>query len=309
MGTKKRVSPWKLGGLTWRQLARRTWVKVVDDDVVAHAGQLSYFFIFSLFPLLFFLSSLLGYFAQRESELRQSLFRYLSAVVPGKASVLIVDTLDEIIEGSSGGKISFGIIVALWTASFGVGSIISTLNSAYGVRETRPWWKVQLISTGLTILIMLLAASALLIVIYGSGVAEGFAGSVAAGGGMRSVWNVAQWLIVLAFILVTLAVIYYTAPNVEDIRWQWITPGSLLGVALWLLVSFVFRIYLSFYDTYSVTYGSLGAVMILLLWLYLTGAAILVGGELNAVIEDAAAKRGEPEAKEHGETRPGVEAE
>jgi membrane protein len=110
---------------------------------------------------------------------------------------------------------------------------------------------------------------------------------------------------VLAFVLLAFALIYYFAPNVKEVRWYWITPGSALALLLWLLVSFAFRTYLRFFDTYSTTYGSLGAVMILLLWLYLSGAAILVGGELNAVIEDAAARAGEPDAKERGEREPG----
>ena len=110
-------SLWKLGGLSRRELARRTWARIFKDDVFGRAAQLSYFFIFSLFPLLFFLASLLGYFTQSGSELRDELLRYLSAVVPRKASLLIRDTLDEITRASSGGKISFGLLLALWTVS------------------------------------------------------------------------------------------------------------------------------------------------------------------------------------------------
>jgi membrane protein len=296
---------WAFGGLTWGELSRRVWRQVVRDDAVGRSAQLSYFFLFALFPLLFFLFSLLGRFADSGPELRASLFQYLRAVVPGKAHLLIRDTLDEIIEAGSGGKLSFGLIASLWFASFGMGAVISALNAAYGVRESRPWWKEQLVSVGLTVALVLLVASALALLLYGRGIGLLIADRFGLGETFTTAWGVLQWPLVLAFVLLAFALIYYFAPNVREIRWYWITPGSALGLALWLLISFAFRLYLSLFDTYSATYGSLGAVMILLLWLYLTGAAIIVGGELNAVIENAAAEAGDPGAKEHGEMSPG----
>ena len=302
---EEKASPWKFGGLTRKELGRRTWARVYKDDVLGKAAQLSYFFIFALFPLLFFLASLLGYFTQSGTEMRAGLLRYLAAVVPRKASVLIRDTLDEITLASSGGKVSFGLLVALLTASFGMGAVISTLNAAYGVKESRPWWKAQALAVGLTVALALLIISALALVLYGGNIGEWAAEELALGDAFTPIWGVLQWPIVLAIVLLAFALVYYFAPNVKDMRWQWITPGSVLGLALWLLVSFAFRVYLGYFDTYSAAYGSLGAVMVLLLWLYLTGVAILVGGEMNAVIEDAAAQVGVPEAKERGEKRPG----
>ena len=308
MDVKQKASAWKFGGLTARELIKRTWTRVYRDDVIGKAAQLSYFFIFALFPLLFFLASLLGYFTQSD-ELRDSLLRYLSTVVPKKASTLIHDTLDEITQASSGGKISFGLLLTVWMASFGIGAIVSTLNAAYGVKESRPWWKSQLIAIWLTMAIALLIISALALVLYGGNIAEVVADKFALGDRFTFTWNILQWPIVLAFVLLAFALVYYFAPNLKEVKWQWITPGSILGLALWILVSSVFRFYLRFFDTYSTTYGSLGAVMILLLWLYLTGAAILVGGEMNAVIEDAAARAGVPDAKERGEKVPGEKEE
>ena len=305
---EEKASPWKFGGLTWKELGRRTGARVYKDDVLGKAAQLSYFFIFALFPLLFFLASLLGYFTQSGTEMRAGLLRYLAAVVPRKASALIRDTLDEIIAGSSGGKVSFGLLVALLTASFGMGSVITTLNAAYGVRESRPWWKTQALAVVLTIALALLIISALALVLYGGRIGGWASGELAFGDAFMLAWGVLQWPIVLAIVLLALALVYYFAPNVKDMRWQWITPGSVLGVALWLLASFIFRAYLSLFDTYGAAYGSLGAVMVLLLWLYLTGVAILAGGEMNAAIEDAAARAGVPDAKERGEKRPGESA-
>jgi membrane protein len=305
---EERASPWKFGGLTWRELGRRTAARLYRDDVLGRAAQLSYFFIFALFPLLFFLASLLGYFAQAGTRMRADLLRYLAAVVPRKASVLIRDTLEEITAGSSGGKVSFGLLVALLTASFGMGAVISTLNAAYGVRESRPWWKSQVLAVALTAALALLIVSALALVLYGGNIGEWLAAKYSLGDASTLAWGVLQWPLVLAFVLFAFALVYYLAPNVRDMRWQWITPGSVLGLGLWLLASFILRAYLSVFDTYSTTYGSLGAVMVLLLWLYLTGVAILVGGEMNAVIEDAAARAGAPDAKEHGEKQPGEHA-
>jgi membrane protein len=302
---EERASPWRLGGLAWRELARRTWKRVYKDDVLGKAAQLSYFFIFSLFPLLYFLASLLGYFTQTGPELRESLLHYLATVVPRKASALIRDTLEEITAAASGGKISFGLLLTIWTASFGVGAIISTLNAAYGVKESRPWWKVQGVAIALTVALAVLVVAPLALVLYGGQIGDLLAGRYDYGAAFTSAWGFAQWLIVLAFVLLALALVYYCAPCVAEMRWQWVTPGSVLALALWLLVSFGFRLYLRFFDTYSAAYGSLGAVMILLLWLYLTGAAILIGGEMNAVIEDAAARAGVEDAKQRGETAPG----
>jgi membrane protein len=307
MGAGREATPWELGGLTFRELIRRTWARARKDDVFGRAAQLSYFFIFSLFPLLFFLASVLGHFTGSGTELRDELLRYLGSVVPRKASFLIRDTLDEITRESSGGKMSLGLLLALWTASFGVGAVISALNSAYGVKESRPFWKTQAVSVGLTVAMASLVVSALGLVLYGGNIGGLIASGLNAGGAFAAAWAFLRWAVVLAFVLMLFALVYYFAPDVKQVKWQWITPGSVLGLALWLLVSLALRVYLHFFDTYSKTYGSLGAAMILLLWLYLTGAAILVGGEMNAVVEDAAARAGAPDAKERGEKRPGEE--
>jgi membrane protein len=298
------ASLWQLGGLTWRELGRRVWLEIYDGDLLTRAAALSYYFLLALFPLLIFLTSMLGYFAEAGTELRGNLLRYLGSVAPRSASQLVSETVAEITEGATGGKLSFGLLAALWFASFGMSAVGDTLNGAYGVRESRPFWKLRLISLGLTAALAALVISALALVLYGGEIGEGLAGRNDLGGAFEAAWNVIQWPIVLAFVLFAFALIYYHAPDLKHQKWYWITPGSVAGVLLWLLVSFVFRLYLHYFDSYSVTYGSLGAVIILLLWFYLTGAAILVGGKVNAEIEHAAAGQGAPEAKLPGEKRP-----
>lgn len=298
------ASLWKLGGLTRRELGRRVWLEIYEGDLFTRSAALSYYFLLALFPLLIFLTSMLGYFAEAGTELRASMLHYLASVAPRSASQLVRATVEEITEGATGGKLSFGLLAALWFASFGMSAIGDTLNAVYGVRESRPLWKLRLLSLGLTAAIAALVVAALALVLYGGEIGEGLATRYALGGAFESAWGALQWPIVLAFVLFAFALIYYYAPDLKHQKWYWITPGSIAGVGLWLFVSFCFRLYLRYFDSYSVTYGSLGAVIILLLWFYLTGAAILVGGKVNAEIEHAAAEAGAPEAKLPGEKKP-----
>ena len=297
-------SLWKLGGLTWRRLSSRVWADIYDGDLATRAAALSYYFLLALFPLLIFLTAALGYFADAGTDLRRNLLNYLASVAPRTASALVRETVAEITENADTGKLSFGLVAALWFASFGMGAVGDTLNAAYKVRESRAWWRVRLVSLGLTASLAVIIVSALALMFYGGEIGESLAARLDLGDAFKAVWSVVQWPVVLVFVLFGFALIYYFAPDLKHQKWYWITPGSLAGVALWLLVSFVFRIYLQYFDRYSVTYGSLGAVIVLLLWFYLTGAAILGGGKVNAVIEHAAARRGAPEAKLPGEKSP-----
>jgi membrane protein len=297
-------SVWRLGGLTWRRLGARVWAEVYEGDLFTRAAALSYYFLLALFPLLLFLTAALGYFADSGTELRKSLLYYLASVAPRTASALVRSTVAEITENADGSKLSFGLLAALWFASYGMGAVGDTLNAAYGVRESRAWWRVRLISLGLTVALAVLIVSALALMFYGGEIGESLAMRLNLGDAFTAAWSVLQWPIVLAFVLFSFALIYYFAPDLKHQKWYWITPGSLAGVVLWLLVSFAFRVYLRYFDHYSVTYGSLGAVIVLLLWFYLTGAAILVGGKVNAEIEHTAARHGAPDAKLPGEKSP-----
>lgn len=298
------ASLWKLGGLTWKDLGKRVWAEMQADEVFGRAAQLAYYFLLALFPLLLFLTSVIGLVMGAETSLRESLFAYLGTVLPGSASQLVNTTILEVTKSSGGGKIAFGILAALWAASNGMGAITQSLNIAYDVEESRAWWKQRLTAVGLTVALSLLIISALLLVLYGGRIADHVAASYGFEESFAIAWKVIQWPIALAFVLLAFALIYYFAPDVKGQKWIWVTPGAVLGVTLWLLVSFGFRIYLQFFDSYSKTYGALGAVIVLMLWLYLTGAAILIGGEVNAEIEHAAAKAGAPDAKEEGEKTP-----
>ena len=284
---------WTLSGLGWTTFLKRVWQQINEDDIWGRAAQLSYYFLLALFPLLLFLVTLFGYFASASSQLRTGLLTYLGTVVPSSAVDLIRATLDEISQGKGGGKLSFGLLAALWAASNGMGAITQTLNVAYDVEETRSWLKVRLISIGLTIFLAVLIISALVLVLYGGKIVDLIAAMADLTDTFRILWKALQWPIVLGFLLIGFGTIYYFAPNLRERTWRWITPGSVVAVVLWLLVSFAFRAYLHFFNSYSATYGSLGALIILMLWFYLTGIAILVGGEINSELDHAAQHQGE----------------
>ncbi|MGB7921995.1 MAG: YihY/virulence factor BrkB family protein [Pyrinomonadaceae bacterium] len=298
------ASMWTLGGLTWKDLAKRVWHEMEEDEVFGRAAQLSYYFLLALFPLLLFLTSLLGYFAEAGTELRENLLNYLGSVMPGSAYDLVHTTVDEISKAKSGGKLSFGILATLWAASNGMGAITESLNVAYNVKEQRSWWKVRLVSIGLTISLAVMIITALTLTLYGGEIGEKIAIYCGLGNAFTVAWSIIQWPIVLLFVMLSFSLIYYFAPDLRDQDWKWVTPGSLIALVLWLVVSFAFRAYLKYFDSYSATYGSLGAVIIMMLWFYLTGAAILIGGEINSEIENAAAEAGAPDAKERGEKAP-----
>jgi membrane protein len=304
LSTTEQVSTiWSLGGLTVRQLLKKVIAGINEDNLTGRAAELAFNFVLALFPLFIFLFSLLGMFASRGGALRENLFSYVYQVLPPAAAQVVANTLHEVMSNASNGKLTFGIVLTIWFASGGMSSLVSALNGVYEVKETRSFIKVRAISFALTVAISVLIIVALIVVLSGGYLAD----TVGAYYGLRDAavdtWKVLQWPVAIAFVTLAFSMIYYFAPDLEEQHWYWITPGSIFGVLLWIAASFGFRAYLHFFNTYSRTYGSLGAVMILLMWLYVTGFAFLVGGEINAQIEHAAARRGHPEAKSAGEKK------
>jgi membrane protein len=297
------ASIWHLGGLSLGQIARGAWKEIIEGDISSQASGLAFNFILAIFPLLMFLVSLFGLSAARGTEMRASLFLYLSKVLPAPSFHLVNSTIQEIVRNSSGGKITFGIVSALWFASGGVSSIISALNSAYAIHEHRSWIKVRFIALILTIAISILTVSALVLVLVGNGVAGFIGQNIRFGPQLVTAWHIFQYPVALFFVVISFSMIYFYGPDLKEQHWYWITPGSLLGVVLWLAASLGFRAYLHYFNSYGRTYGSLGAVIALLVWLYVTGFAFLLGGKINAEIEQAAAEQGHPEAKAAGERK------
>jgi membrane protein len=276
--------------LDWKTFAGRIWTRIDDHDLLGRAAQLSYYFLLAVFPLLLFLVTLLGYFAESGSDLHNKLLSYLSTVLPSSSVILIHTTLDEITKARGGGKLSLGILAALWAASNGMGAISSTLNVAYAVKEDRSWWRVRLMSIFLTVMVSLFIIVALSIVFFGGHLGDRLAAHFGFSAAFTLAWKVLQWPIALLFLVLTFDLIYYLAPNDRRPKRRLWTAGSITAVVLWLLVSFGFKAYLHFFNSYSVTYGSLGALIVLMLWFYFTGLAILIGGEVNSELELQASK-------------------
>lgn len=294
---------WGLGGLTVRQFAKKVITGINEDNLIGRAAELAFNLVLAVFPLFIFLLSLLGLFAAQAVVLRENLFTYINDVLPPAAAQVIGHTLQEVMRNASNGKVTFGIVLTIWFASGGMNSMMSALNGVYEVKERRSFVKVRVISFVLTIAISLLIILALIAILSGGHLADLAGGYYGLHKAVVMFWTVAQWIVAIAFITFSFSLIYYFAPDLEEQHWYWITPGSLFGVVLWIAASFGFRAYLHFFNSYSRTYGSLGAVMILLMWLYVTGIAFLIGGEINAQIEHAAARRGHPEAKAPGEKK------
>ncbi len=279
----KEHSPWKLGGLSLGQLAPKAWQGIMDDDVLGRAGELAYFFFFAIFPLLFFLTAMLGVVAGPGSPLAVSVSDYVTRAMPSSASGLVHRTMQHTMQSSGGGKLTFGIVLALLSASSGMGAMMDTLNGVFGVKEGRSILKQRAIALWLTVATGLLICIAIGLIVVGGNLAH-----AVENGALYWVWQIVQYPVAIFFLLLSNSVIYYFAPNVEHPEWHWVTPGAVVGVFMWIAVSFALLVYLHFFNTYTATYGALGGVMILLLWFYVTGMAFLTGGEINAVIERAA---------------------
>lgn len=295
------TSPWELGGLTKKQLAKRTWSEINKDDVFGRSAQLSYYFLLALFPLLFFLISILGFVLGGNPSAQQSIMHYFGRMLPGQASSLVSTTMTQIMHSSSGTKLWLGLAGALWTASSGMSAVMDVLNITYDVNEGRPYWKKRIQAILLTIAVACLMVAAFVLISYGPKIADAIFGQVGLGNVVAWIWKVVQWPVALFFVILSFALMYYYGPDVEQRKWYWITPGAVVGIFLWLVASFGFRIYLHFFNSYSKTYGALGGLIILMLWFYITGMSVLIGSEINSEIEHAAAERGETEAKAPGQ--------
>jgi membrane protein len=296
-------SAWQLGGLSVGQLGKRVWTSMDSehDDTFGRAAELAFWFFLAVFPGLVFLITILGLVAGKNPAMQNTLFSYAAQAMPPSAWQLVQQTLSQVTKAAGGWKLIVGLLGALWSASAGISSLMTVLNFAYHVKERRSFLKSRLlIAPLLTIALAALMLAALGIVLFG-GMAANWAGQHGLGDTAVMAWKVLQWPVALFFVVVSFAMLYYWAPDVEQQKWYWITPGSFIGVALWIIASVGFRVYLHFSNTYSATYGSLGTVIILMLWFYITSLSLLVGAEINAEIEHAAAEHGRADAKLKGE--------
>jgi membrane protein len=269
---------------------------LIADHVFGHAAELGFYFLFALFPTLFCAGSILGMAARSADQIYARLLDYLALVIPTSALGTVLTTFNETAAAASSGKITFGSIAAIWSASVGISAIQETLNEVFKLEERRSYFLARVYAIGLTLLLTVVGTLTLGAMFSGdfmAALAHRHLHDPVLAGGAAAFFRVMGWAGATALLALSFAVIYYWAPDWRERRWHWLTPGCGVGILGWLAASLGFRIYLHFFDTYSMTYGSLGAVIILLMWFYITGLMLLFGAELNSAIDCERAGRRE----------------
>ena len=287
-----------LKGLPLGKVLVRTVKEFIDDEMSTYASALAYQMLFSLFPFILFLIALIGFlhlpdfftWLRLQSEL----------VLPPQALEQVNPVIDQL-QQSKGGLLSVGIVIALWTASAGVRLMMSAMNAAYDVVEGRPVWKRFPLSIFYTIGIagMLLVAAALMVL--GPQVMSWLAGQVGLEDFVVTLWTILRWPAIILLMMVAVALMYYVMPDVEQ-KFRFITPGSVLAVVVWIVASLGFAFYVKTFADYNAMYGSIGAIIVLLLYFYISAAVLLLGAEMNAVIEHMSAEGKNPGEKTFDES-------
>ena len=269
--------------LSWLELARRTYRESLDDDVLGQAAQLSYYLFLALFPALLFVLAIASFFPL--AAVTDDAARQLGPFVSPQVLELIQDQMLRIGQQDSGDLVGLGIVGALWSSSAAMVAVTSALNRAYDLTEGRPWWKVRLTAIGLTLGVAVFIVVAASLVLLGPASATWLA-NAGFGPVAEISWRILQWPLSFALVAVGIGLIYYFAPDADQ-DWAWITPGAIVATLLWLLASVAFRVYITNFTDYTASYGAVGAVIVLLLWFYLSSVAVLIGAELNSEIEHA----------------------
>ena len=257
---------------------------MVDDDVAGLAAQLSYYLFLALFPAILFLLALASFFPL--GNVADDVTRLLDPFVSPQVLALVRDQMQRLDNDQNGGLLTLGVAGALWSSSAALVSIVGALNRAYDIIEGRPWWKVRLIAIALTLGVAVIVLVALSLVLLGPTLAEALGRATGWGAPFEWTWLILQWPLVFALVAVAIGLLFYFGPDADQ-DWVWITPGAVVATALWLVASLLLKLYVHHFTDYEGSYGAVGAVIVVLLWLYVSGLAILTGAELNAEIEHA----------------------
>jgi len=270
----------------WKVFFSKLWERILETDIFDRSAQTAFFFTFALFPLLFFLVSAFGLILGTTEALREELFAYLHRLMPSVVYTLVSTTLLEIVVNSSSTKVVLGLAAALWAASAGVDAIRNALNAVYSLKEYRSWWQTKLQSVLMTLLMVLLVGGVLLVVFYGGKFAASM--SQTAGVEVTAFWiaGAIQWITIIAILLVACELIYNLLPAFQPRRWIWLNTGSVVAIFSWIVLTGAFRLYLQYFNSYDRTYGSLGAVIVTMLWLYFTAMSVMIGGIINVVLSE-----------------------
>ncbi len=279
---------WTLGGLSWRDLVKRVWNDSWEDEVFGMAARLAFYHFLAIFPVLLLFLLLLLKLSDPGSQMRNALIDSFGQLLPDRASFLIDATMKDLGHTAAMGLgIWSAITGAAWAAVNGTWALMAGLNMAYEVKEKRPWWRLAGLALALTIALAVLCFLALGLILYGSRAAGFVAAHIGIEAHTNLFWRLIQWPVIVVLLLIAFALLYRFGPNLPDRQWQWSTPGAVLALVLWIGSALLLRAYFAHFHSYELIYGNLANVAAFLIWLYVTSAAILIGGELNSEIEKA----------------------
>lgn len=291
-------APTDLGKRSWWQVLKRTLVAFKADNLTDWAAALTYYAVLSIFPALLALVSTLGLVSK---DATQSLLDNLGSIAPGPAQQVLTTVVSSLQGNQSTAGVAFvlGIAVALWSASGYVAAFMRASNAVYDMPEGRPIWKTLPVRVGVTaVVVILLAASALAVVFTGS-LARTAGQALGIGDTGVMVWSIAKWPVLLLIVISIFALLYWAAPNVKHPGFRWLTPGSIIGVTLWIVASVAFGFYIANFANYNKTYGTLAGIVIFLIWLWISNIAIMLGVEFDAELQrERAIEAGHPAEQE-----------
>jgi len=277
-------SPAELPSRTWWQTLRRTVREFNDDNLTDWAAALTYYAVLSIFPGLLVLVACLGLLGDRTTDQVKST---ITSVTPGQVGDILNAAIEQVQSArtSAGIVAVLGLLVAFWSASGYIGGFVRAANAIYDVPEGRPVWKTLPIRLGLTALTgVMLIVSALIVVFTGS-LAQRLGELIGVGAGAVAVWNIAKWPVLVVLVSLMFAILYWASPNARHGGFRWISPGGVVAVVAWLIVSGGFAVYVANFASYNKTYGAIAGVVVMLVWLWLTNIAILFGAEVDAELE------------------------
>jgi membrane protein len=287
-GTNGRApeEPTDLGARSWWGVLRRTVREFRQDNLTDWAAALTYYAILSIFPALLATVSVLGLIGESAT---QPLLDNVTELTPGPAQEIVTNAIENLNQnqGAAGVLFVVGLATALWSASGYVGAFMRASNSIYEVDEGRPFWKLRPVQIAITLVMMVLVSIGAVAVILTGPLAEQVGNVIGLGDAAVTAWDIAKWPVLVLLVSFVFSILYWAAPNVRQPGFRWLTPGGVLAVLLWIVASAAFALYVASFASYNKTYGSLGGVIVFLIWLWISNIAVLLGAELNAEVERA----------------------
>ncbi|MDQ0863167.1 YihY/virulence factor BrkB family protein [Arthrobacter globiformis] len=282
---RKPDSPTDVDKPSWKYIARKTLREFTADQCPDLAAGLTYYAIFSMFPALLALVSLLGIFGQAEKT-TAALLEIVQGVAPGQAVEMIRDPIQELTTSPAAGfTLVIGLVTAIWSASGYVTAFGRAMNRIYEIDEGRGFIKLRGTMLGVTVVSLIIVALLAAMLVISGPVAEAIGNVLGLGGVTLTVWNIAKWPVIVALVIVVIAILYYATPNVRQPKFRWMSLGSLIALLIFVLASVGFGFYVGNFSNYNKTYGAIGGVIIMLLWLWILNMSLLFGAEFDAEME------------------------